>query len=162
MSERGRAARRANRHLDAIHAFCDRFAPRWLSLTEANTKAHAEIKALSETERDAYHRLLNRWVQAWNAWARLAGDRRRFPSFDRRRLGACVSPRRMQTVLPTPISHPIAPAPGAPRSRTYFEPGSGLVTEITLSNGRKRYALYDTEVYVKPSEDVFSRPPWRR
>jgi len=154
------AARRANRLLEEVQRFCERFTVPWATHAEAEKAAKAGIAALSATERFLYLGLLNRWVQAWNAWARRSGDPSRFDTFDtRERLPTVL--RAVRCVLPLPYGGPIRTCdkndlPLKEGRSTSLGPGE---VEIVLSNGSRRIGLYDTEVFHSTPPTSFGPPP---
>jgi hypothetical protein len=155
-----RAGRRANVLLTRIHAFCEHFTVPWATFDDAERAARVGIAALSHTERDLYRGLINRWVQAWNAWARLTGDPRRFVSLDARRPLPPL-PRTVRCVLPLPSGGPITGCDknGLPVKDGKPRPSALGEVEIVLSNGSRRIGLYDTEVFCQPPPQSFGPPP---
>lgn len=155
-----RAARRANALLARIRAFSDRFTVPWATYAEAEKAADAGIAALSPTERSLYLGLLNRWVQAWNTYARLAGDPQRFKTYKvRDKLPS--EPSAVRCVLPLPYGGPISGCDKDGVSLKYGRtPSRGVgEVEIVLSNGSRRIGVYDTEAFAPPPPTSFGPPP---
>lgn len=129
------AARRATRIAEAIYAFTDRYASRWVSLREAQRLVGEALKKASHTERCQYLNLLNKHAQAWNAWARLAGLTAREKPLTLRSMVVVVYPHRVTPVFPDPV-HYVSSLPG----------GSTAQSAATSGGPRpKREAPYDTE-----------------
>lgn len=155
-SEVRRAVKVASDAAQELWKFTDKLVPPYGLIEDAEKRGDKLLKELPHAEQCRYIGLWNRYAQAYNAWARLTGDRRRYRSMNRRRMVAVIRPGP-RLMLPMPQAGPIG---GRPRRESVYsgingESGSGYLgpneVEVCLPNGGRRIAMYDTEAHVEPT-----------
>lgn len=157
-SEVRRAVKVASDAAHELWKFTDKLVPPYGLIEDAEKRGDKLLKELPHAEQCRYIGLWNRYAQAYNAWARLMGDRRRYRSMNRRRMVAVIRPGP-RLMLPMPQAGPI----GGRRRESFYDAsgvGGGVSggswlgpgeVEVFLPGGGRRIAMYDTEVHVTPT-----------
>lgn len=136
------AVRRCNRIMEEIYRFTDRLDPnaKWMTYEQAIQAVAEKLRAARNYDCCRYLSLLNRFVQAWNAWARLAGVKRREEPIALRSMPVVVR-RGVRPILPQPVAY---------------------ISKETRDSFRAEAPLYDTERYVPSQQQSCQRPHPRR